>query len=172
MRYPLPQMHSQPPPAPGRTRQVSTAQALCFPGPSGPSASAACGAPLWPRWLGNCCVLFPGPDFHGPARLARPRPPHRSAVRLARSPESVSSFIEMLPHRCPSSRFQSPEHPPRLFPAPSLTLETGLHVRGPRERGGLVPWWGEALQNHGGGQPSGEPGQAVLKKGSFLKSTG
>lgn len=107
-------MHIQPPPAPGRTQWLSTAQALRLPGPSRPSTSAAFGAPPWPRWLGSCCVL-PGPDFNRPARLARPRPPHRSAVRLARSPESVGSFIEMLPHCCPSSRFQSPKHPPGLF---------------------------------------------------------
>lgn len=36
-----------------------------------------------------------------------PGPPHRSGVQLAGGPESVSSFIDMLPQLCPSSGFLS-----------------------------------------------------------------
>lgn len=59
----------------------------------------------------------------------------------------------MLPQLCPSSRFQSPKHPPGPFAAPSLTRETGLGFSGPRDVSSSAGWLrrGEALQKNGEG---------------------
>lgn len=144
------------PPAPGRAQWMLLhsveAQALCLPGPHVPQ-------PLLPLgclqgnggWAAALCSLTLNsvalPAWHSL------RPPHRSGVQLAQGPVSVSSFIEMLPQLCPSSRFQSPKHPPGPFAAPSLTLETGLGFSGPRDVSPSAGWLrrGEALQKKGEG---------------------
>ena len=125
------------PPAPGRARWPPLLRLSAFQDPWVPQPLLAL-----EHLHGHGGWAATGPDFCGPTRLARPSPPHRSGVRLAQSPESVGSFIEMLPQLCPSSRFQSPKHPPQPLPVPSLTLETGLSFWEPREDSRLIPWWG------------------------------
>lgn len=74
VRYPLPQMHIPTPPAPGRTQWLLTVQALCLPGPSCPSASAALGhLHGHGGWAAAVCsitlISMAPPGWHGPGPL-------------------------------------------------------------------------------------------------------
>ena len=112
---------------------------LCVPGPRVPQpllpsghlhghggqATAVCSPALTPAAL---------PAWHSPG------PPHRSGVKLAGGPESVSGFIEMPSQLCPSSGFQSLKAHALAFSCfLSHTGNKSLSL-GARDDGGLVPW--------------------------------